>query len=178
MPHSPLHLERLNELDRADFARELGFVFEGPPWIAELAWADRPFASLEQLHAALVRAMEDAPAEQKVALIRAHPDLVGRAALAGTLTPESTGEQAAAGLDNLSAEDIAAFNDLNARYRDRFGFPFVICARENKKASILAGFAERLTHSRDEEIAAALREVAKIARLRLLDRLAPTAAQG
>lgn len=178
MAHPPLDLVHLNGLDRDEFTRELGFVFEGPPWIVERAWDDRPFASVEQLHAALVRVMEAAPAEQQVALIRAHPDLVGRAALAGTLTPESTGEQAAAGLNNLSAEDIAAFNDLNARYHARFGFPFVICARENKKASILAGFAERLTHSRDEEIAAALREVAKIARLRLLDRLAPTAAQG
>ncbi|HYF62725.1 MAG TPA: 2-oxo-4-hydroxy-4-carboxy-5-ureidoimidazoline decarboxylase [Herpetosiphonaceae bacterium] len=178
MPHPPIDLEWLNGLTREDFARELGFVFEGPPWIVEQAWEDRPFDDPDQLLAALVAVMERAPAEQKVALIRAHPDLVGRAALAGTLTPESTGEQAAAGLGNLAAEDIAAFNDLNARYHDRFGFPFVICARENKKASILAGFAERLTHSRDEEIAAALREVAKIARLRLLDRLAPTAGQG
>lgn len=178
MPHAPLRLDQLNDLDRADFVSELGFVFEGPPWIVERAWDARPFDSLEQLHAALVQVMEEAPAEQQVALIRAHPDLVGRAALAGTLTPESTGEQAAAGLNNLSAEEIATFNNLNAQYHARFGFPFVICARENKKASILAGFAERLTHSRDEEIAAALREVAKIARLRLLDRLAPTAAQG
>ena len=78
----------------------------------------------------------------------------------------------------LNATQIATFNDLNARYHARFCFTLVICARENKKASILAGFAERLTHSRDEEIAAALREIAKIARLRLLDRLAPTAAEG
>jgi 2-oxo-4-hydroxy-4-carboxy-5-ureidoimidazoline decarboxylase len=178
MPHTPLSLDRLNDLDQAEFVQRLGFVFEGPPWIVERAWARRPFGDLDGLHAALVRVMEDAPEEQKVALIRAHPDLVGRAALAGTLTPESTGEQAAAGLGSLSSAEIATFNDLNARYHARFGFPFVICARENKKASILAGFAERLTHSRDEEIAAALREVAKIARLRLLDRLGPTAAEG
>jgi 2-oxo-4-hydroxy-4-carboxy-5-ureidoimidazoline decarboxylase len=178
MPDSPLSLDRLNDLDRDEFIQRLGFVFEGPPWIVERAWGSRPFGDLDALHAALVGVMEAAPEEQKVALIRAHPDLVGRAALAGTLTPESTGEQAAAGLGSLSSAEIATFNDLNARYHARFGFPFVICARENKKASILAGFAERLTHSRDEEIAAALREIAKIARLRLLDRLEPTAAEG
>ena len=103
---------------------------------------------------------------------RAHPDLVGKAALAGTLTPESTREQSSAGLDRLSAEEIATFTRLNQAYKDKFGFPFVICARQNKKDSILAGFARRLDNSRAEEIAAALGEIAKISYLRLLDKVA------
>jgi 2-oxo-4-hydroxy-4-carboxy-5-ureidoimidazoline decarboxylase len=112
--------------------------------------------------------------ERQVALLRAHPDLVGRAALAGTLGAASTQEQAAAGLDHLSPGEVAAFQRLNAQYRVKFGFPFVICARENKKASILAGFAARMGNPREQEIAAALAEVAKICRLRLLDAVTET----
>jgi 2-oxo-4-hydroxy-4-carboxy-5-ureidoimidazoline decarboxylase len=117
--------------------------------------------------------MRAAPVERQVALIRAHPDLVGRAALAGTLTPESAGEQAAAGLDRLTPDEVATFTQLNATYRDRFGFPFVICARGNKKESILAGFDGRLDNTREREIATALDEIAKIAHFRLLDIVGP-----
>jgi OHCU decarboxylase len=113
--------------------------------------------------------MYTAPIEQKIALIQSHPDLVGRAALAGTLTPASTNEQASAGLDRLSPAEIATFTRFNAEYRARYGFPFVICARENKKESILAGFEVRLQHTREEEIEVALAEVAKICALRLRD---------
>jgi OHCU decarboxylase len=167
----PLTFSQLNSLDHAAFVEQLGFVFEGPPWIVAQAWAARPFSSHDQLHQALCQVMYAAAESQQIALIRAHPDLVGRAALAGTLTPESTGEQAAAGLGGLSADEIATFNRLNQAYRERFEFPFVICARENKKASILAGFAARLANTRSAEIETALHEIAKIARLRLLDRI-------
>jgi 2-oxo-4-hydroxy-4-carboxy-5-ureidoimidazoline decarboxylase len=126
------------------------------------------------LHQSLCAVMYRAPVEQQIALIRAHPDLVGRAALTGSLTPESASEQAAAGLDQLSSEEIATFGELNQRYRTTFGFPFVICARENKKASILAGFATRLHNSREQEIATALQEIAKIADLRLRDAILDT----
>jgi OHCU decarboxylase len=146
-----------------------GGVFEHSPWIAAAGWQARPFAGVEGLHSALCAVMYGASAERQVALIREHPDLVGRAAREGGLTSASTGEQAAAGLDRLSAEEIAQFEELNAAYRDRFDFPFVICARENKKESILAGFDARLGNSREAEIATALGEIAKIARLRLLD---------
>lgn len=173
MSPTPLSLEQLNGLERAAFVERLNFVFEGPPWIVERCWARRPFASVGQLHQALCEVMRGAGEDEQVALIKAHPDLVGRAALAGTLTPESTGEQAAAGLDALSPAEIAAFADYNRRYHDRFDFPFVICARENKKASILAGFERRLANDRAQEIANALDEVAKIARLRLFDRITP-----
>ncbi len=162
-------LERLNALDRPDFVEALGGIFEGPPWIVTEAWVARPFTDVDALYSALCRVMYAAPIERTVALIRAHPDLVGRAARTGTLGPASTAEQAAAGLNDLTADEIATFERLNADYQQRFGFPFVICARENKKESILAGFAARMRNTREQEITTALDEIAKICRLRLLD---------
>ena len=162
-------LRELNHFDQDAFVVALGHLFEGPPWIVREAWAARPFRSRDQLHAALCAIMYAAAQERQIALLRAHPDLVGRAALAGTLSAASTHEQAAAGLDRLTPGEIATFNRLNATYQARFGFPFVICARENKKESILAGFATRLRNAREQEIAIALGEVAKICRLRLRD---------
>lgn len=162
-------ITELNELDRADFTRVVGPVFEHSPWIAETAWANRPFASVAHLHRALCQAVREAGQEKQLALIRAHPDLVGRAALSGTLTRESSGEQASAGLNALSPVEIAWFQKQNAAYREKFEFPFVICARLNKKEAILAGFERRLGNSRSEEITAALEEIFKIAELRLRD---------
>ena len=162
-------LQEINALARDGFVHALCSLFEGPPWIATAAWLERPFVSVDRLYQALCAVMYAAPLAQKIALIQAHPDLVGRAALAGTLTPASTNEQASAGLDRLTSLEIATFTRFNAEYRDRYGFPFVICARENKKASILAGFEVRLQHTREEEIEVALVEIAKICALRLLD---------
>lgn len=169
MPTARIAVSDLNALDQESFVAALDTIFEGPPWIVGTAWQERPFADLADLHRALYAVMQSAPVEQQIALIRAHPDLVGKAALAGSLTPESTSEQAAAGLDRLTAEEIATFQELNRRYHERFGFPFVICARENKKASILAGFTTRLENTREQEIATALQEIAKIGYLRLRD---------
>jgi 2-oxo-4-hydroxy-4-carboxy-5-ureidoimidazoline decarboxylase len=169
MSAQQLTLQDVNAFDQEHFVVALHALFEGPPWIVAQSWHARPFASLAQLHQALCNVMLSASTEQKVALLQAHPDLVGRAALAGTLTPESTSEQASAGLDQLSPTEIATFTQLNQAYRNRFGFPFVICARENKKASILAGFSTRLEHSRTQEIEIALAEVAKICFFRLHD---------
>ena len=166
-------LEAINAYDRDQFVATLGFLFEGSPWIAAETWPARPFASLEQLHRALCTTIERAPVEHQVALIRAHPDLAGKAAIAGELTPESAREQSSAGLSSLSSHEFATFTRLNTAYREKFGFPFVICAREHTKASILAQFAARLAHERGQEIAAALGEIAKIARLRLLDTVQP-----
>ena len=164
-----ISLERLNTLDQSDFVAALAGIFEGPPWIVSDAWAARPFSDVDVLYSALCRVMYAAPIERMVALIQAHPDLVGRAARTGTLRPASTAEQAAAGLNDLTADEIATFERLNAEYQQRFGFPFVICARENKKESILAGFDARMRNTREQEIATALDEIAKICRLRLLD---------
>jgi 2-oxo-4-hydroxy-4-carboxy-5-ureidoimidazoline decarboxylase len=162
-------ISQLNNLNIGDFISLVGPVFEHSPWIAEETWPHRPFSSVENLHAALCQTVREAPPEKQLALIRAHPDLVGRAALAGTLTRESTGEQASAGLNTLSPAEITLFQKQNAAYRKQFGFPFVICARLNKKAAILAGFEHRLKNSPPQEIQAALGEIFKIAELRLRD---------
>jgi 2-oxo-4-hydroxy-4-carboxy-5-ureidoimidazoline decarboxylase len=161
----------LNNLDQDEFVRRLGFLFEGSPWIVAEAWHERPFTGRADLHRELCAVVQRAPLELQIALISSHPDLVGQAALAGTLTRQSTAEQAAAGLDpnRLSSEEVAAFTVLNSVYRDNFGFPFVICARENKKESILAGLKARLGNTRDEEIATALGEIEKICYYRLAD---------
>ena len=171
MTASRLSLTELNTADRATFQAALAPLFEGAPaWVAR-AWEAQPFADLDSLHDALTATMLAASAEEQVALIQAHPDLVGKAALAGTLTPSSTAEQAAAGLDRLTPEEIAQFTAYNAAYRAQFGFPFVICARENRKESILAAFPARLGNTRPAEITTALREIAKIVWLRLQDRV-------
>jgi 2-oxo-4-hydroxy-4-carboxy-5-ureidoimidazoline decarboxylase len=163
-----LNVEQLNALDRHEFVRALAPVFEHSPWIGARTEAKRPFANRAELQAALCDTVMKARNDEKLCLIRAHPDLVGGA----TLTSESQSEQAAAGLGNLSAEEIAQFQKYNAAYRERFGFPFVICARENKKAAILAAFPQRLQNSREQEIEIALREIFKIAELRLKDLIA------
>ena len=164
-----ISLSNLNTLTNAEFVRVVGPVFEHSPWIAEATWAKRPFASVEDLHQALSETVQAAGEENQLALIRAHPDLVGRLALAGQLTKESTGEQANAGLDKLSPEEVELFQTNNAAYKAKFGFPFVICARLNKKEAILNGFKLRLQNSREQEMQAALEEIFKIAELRLRD---------
>jgi len=162
-------LAELNFVSRDEFVRFVGSVFEGSPWIAEETWTKRPFRDPSQLHTALCETVRTAGVKKQLALICAHPDLVGRAALAGTLSPESNREQATAGLVNLTVDEIATFKRLNQTYREKFGFPFVICARLNKKDAILNGFRLRLQHSREEEMKAALEEIYKIAYLRLQD---------
>jgi len=162
-------LTQLNSLSLDEFVRIVGPVFEHSPWIVEAAWAKRPFVTVEALHAALCEIVRAAGEEKQLALIRAHPDLVGKLALVGQLTKESTGEQASAGLDRLTAEEVVLFQQNNAAYQAKFGFPFVICARLNKKEAILNGFRVRLQNAREQEIQAALAEIFKIAELRLRD---------
>lgn len=162
-------IDELNALDRAGFVSAVGGVFEGSPWIAERAWDRRPFRDRDELHHALCAVLDEAAPGEKLALIRAHPDLVGGAARAGTLTPESAREQGSAGLDRLTPAEIARFDDLNRKYREKFGFPFVICVRENRKEGILRGFAERLPNDRAAEIRVALEQIGRIAGLRIAD---------
>lgn len=169
MPTEPLTLAQVNALDRPDFVARFGFLFEGSPWIVEQTWPARPFADLDHLHRALCATMYAAPLDRQIALIRAHPDLAGKAAIAGVLTPESAREQSSAGLNQLAPEEFARFTQLNQAYRDRFAFPFIVCAREHTKTSILDSFVARLEHTREQEMQTALGEIAKIARLRLLD---------
>ena len=149
-----------------------GGVFEESPWIAETAWERRPFGSVDGLHRELVRVVDEAPGGKRLELIRAHPDLAGKAAIAGDLTPESTREQLAAGLDRLTPEQYERITALTAAYRERFGFPFVVCAREHTPDSIIVTAARRLEADPDDEEQTALSEIAKIARLRLADLVA------
>jgi OHCU decarboxylase len=167
--HRRSALQDAVRLDRDAFVARFGGVFEATPWIAGAAWDAGPFASVAALHAAMVAAVAAAPREARVALIRAHPDLAGKAAIAGALTPESTREQAAAGLDRLTPAQHADIVALTAEYRGRFGFPFVVCAREHTADSIIATARARLAHDPDEEERTALAEIAKIAELRLAD---------
>jgi OHCU decarboxylase len=153
----------------AAFVERYGPLFEHSPWVAERAWEKRPFEDRDDLHAKLCEAMYEAPREQQLQLIRAHPDLAGRAAVEGTLTPDSRREQSSAGLDRLSPGEYEAFTRTNTAYRERFGFPFVVCVREHDKASILATAEARLQHDPEQEVRTALDEIAKIARLRLQD---------
>jgi len=149
------------------FVARYGAIFERSPWVARAAWPRAPFASVDELHGAMVAAVRAAPREDQLALIRAHPELAGREAAAGELTGASTREQASAGLNRLTASELDSWRALNRAYFDRFGFPLVVCVREHTKASILAWAQERLANDPDEEVEIALEEIAKIARLRL-----------
>ena len=162
-----LTLPDVNRMSLPDFRHALGGVFEHSPWIAERAWAACPFASLEALHAAMTRVVRDASREEQLALLRAHPDLAGRAARAGNLSAASLAEQSSAGLDRLTDEEHERFGRLNAGYREKFGFPFIIAVSKQDKAAILAAFERRLGNTVEKEIEAALAQVFDIARLRL-----------
>jgi len=166
-------LAELNQSDRPTFVAALGHLFEHSPWVAEETWPKRPFATREELHAALCTTMRAATYERQLALIRAHPDLAGRLAQQKKLTAESTREQAAAGLDQLTDAELAAFTRQNETYKKRFGFPFIICARLNAKAAILTAMESRVTNLPGEEFATALGEIEKIAWLRLQDAVQP-----
>jgi OHCU decarboxylase len=162
-------IAELNAFSEDDFVAAVGFAFEDSPWIARAAAAKRPFRDAADMHEQMVGVVSAAGNDAHVALIAAHPDLAGRVAREGRLTAASTAEQAGAGLNAPTPAEIARFDADNGAYRERFGFPFVICARENTKASILGALARRRTNDRATEIATALAEIAKIARLRIED---------
>jgi len=162
-------MDTVDRLDHDAFLARFGGVFEQSPWVAERAWAARPFGSLDALHHTMVEAVERAPRDVQLALIRAHPDLAANV----SLTAESEREQAAAGLDALTPEQFERITWLTTAYRARFGFPFIVCAREHTPDSIIAAAERRTASGPDEEEKTALSEIAKIARLRLADLVAP-----
>jgi len=139
-------------------------LFEHSPWVEARADAA---ASSGDRHADLMAVVHAASADEQLALIRAHPELAGKAAIDRTLTEASAAEQSSAGLDQLTPEEFSRFHTLNAAYRERFGFPFIICVRLTDKAGILAAMERRLDNDRDAEIATALAEIGHIVRLRL-----------
>ncbi len=171
LPVRPEHIVGLEPVAVSVSLAELGGLFEHSRWVAETAWDRRPFHTVDELEAALEAAMREAPPERQLGLIRAHPELAGREADERRLTRESSDEQSAAGLDRLTPAELQALRDLNCRYRERFGFPLIVCVREHTKESILSWGTARLEHSHEQEIEIALGEIAKIARLRLADLL-------
>lgn len=160
-------LTEINQLSREAFVEAVGWVFEHSPWIAAQAWESRPWQHLEALHRAMVRCVEDAPLEAKLALIRAHPDLGSRAQMAQA----SVREQKGAGLDSLSAEELARIKRLNQQYTQKFGFPFILAVKGKTKHDVFAAMEARLDHSPEAELQTALEEIYKIAHFRLADLL-------
>ncbi len=158
-----MDVQTLNECDRSEFVRVLGEIFEHSPWVAEGVVDDRPFAARADLHGAMVAVVRRADPEAHLTLIRAHPDLGARV----RLSTSSTAEQASAGLDQMPETEFRRFHDLNSRYRERFGFPFIIAVRDTTRAGILEAFERRLGNNRDEEIRTALEQIERIAEIRL-----------
>ena len=161
-----ISMATVNALPREAFVARLGGIYEHSPWVAEGAWDARPFADLDALHGAMQAVVRAAPAARQQALIDAHPELLGRLE-AALLTESSRAEQAAAGLDRCTAGEKARMRELNARYRAKFGFPFVVAVRGLDWAGIIARMERRLANDRDTERATALDEIGRIARRRL-----------
>ncbi len=159
-------LAQLNARDREGFVEAVGWVFEHSPWVAERAWARRPFATLDELHAALTAEVAGVGADEQLALVRAHPDLGARAG-PQKLSGASTAEQAAAGLDSLMPGEFEHLRLLNMAYRKKFGFPFLYAVKGSTKHDILKALEVRLASSRENELSEALRQVYRIARFRL-----------
>jgi 2-oxo-4-hydroxy-4-carboxy-5-ureidoimidazoline decarboxylase len=160
-------LDELNARDHRGFVLALERIFEHSPWVPEAARQRRPFASFEALYRALVDAMRGAGLEAQLRLVRSHPELSGRAAPAEALTLDSRAEQADAGLDRCSPEELARLRDLDRAYRTKFGFPFVIAVRGLDRATILERLAERLERDRAIELEEALQQIERIAWFRL-----------
>ncbi|HTS52518.1 MAG TPA: 2-oxo-4-hydroxy-4-carboxy-5-ureidoimidazoline decarboxylase [Burkholderiales bacterium] len=163
----PLTLERINAMTPQAFLAALGGVFEHSAWIAERAFAARPFASVAALHEAMVDAVRKAPRQQQLALLNAHPELAGREAQAGALTTSSTAEQASAGLNALKRDEMQTLAHWNREYREKFGFPFIIAVRRHMKDSIFKELQRRLASDPQTELDACLDQVYLITRLRL-----------
>lgn len=159
----------LSATTRAEFAATLDGIFEHSPWVAQSAWDDRPFASVLALHDAMCQAVIEAGEGPQLALIRAHPELAGKAAVRGELTAESTREQAGAGLDLCSADEFARLQALNEAYKVKFGFPYILAVRGHTRTTIIENFAQRLENSRADEIEECLRQIFRIAEFRLQD---------
>ena len=159
-------VDALNGLTRPDFVKRLGGIYEHSAWVAERAFAARPFASLDALHAAMQGAMEDASHDEQLALVRAHPELLGKLQ-AAQLTESSRSEQVSAGLDRCTSAQKARMQALNRAYREKFDFPFIVAVRGLDWAGIIERVEARLKSSREVEFATALGEIGRIARSRL-----------
>jgi 2-oxo-4-hydroxy-4-carboxy-5-ureidoimidazoline decarboxylase len=166
-------LAEINAMTPARFTDCFADVAEKAPWVADLAAKARPFSSRDAMIETFVKAVRNANSEAQLALLRAHPDLAGRAARAGAITADSHREQSAAGLDSLDPEEFVRFTALNERYRTSFGFPFIFAVKGATKQQILAAFESRLGNSPEVELATALSQVLRIIRFRLEERVLP-----
>ena len=160
-------LAELNGRDRRGFVVALGGIFEDSPWVAEAAWPRHPFETLDALYRAMVDAVRAVADNAQLALIRAHPELAGKAAVRGKLTADSRAEQSGAGLDQCSPQEFARLQELNRAYNAKFGFPFIIAVKGLDRAAIIKRFTERLERDRAAEFEEALQQIARIAWLRL-----------
>jgi 2-oxo-4-hydroxy-4-carboxy-5-ureidoimidazoline decarboxylase len=161
-------LDYLNTCAADAFVAALGDIFEHSPWVAEAAAARRPFPTVSALHDAMVDAVRAAPAGRKLAFLQAHPELGSKLGRTPVLTQASRDEQGNLGLDRLSDEEFERFNHLNGLYREKFGFPFIICVGRHTRDSILRQFERRVEHQKDEEFDSAINEIGMITRLRLV----------
>lgn len=160
-------IDDVNAMDRATFGRRIGPTFERAPWVADAAWDRRPFADPGALHAALFDVVASAPAEARLAFLNGHPDLAGKEAEEGSMTRESVGEQASAGLDALTKAEVAEIRSLNAAYREKHGFPFIVAVRRHTKAEILAALHRRVACDTTAEADEAMRQIGFITRGRV-----------
>ena len=160
-------LETINRIDRHDFVELLGGIYEHSSWVAAEVFELRPFTSIEQLHQHMAAIVAGASEDHRLNLLRAHPELAGKAAVRGDLTAESKREQAGAGLDQCSPEELEQIQHYNQAYLDKFYFPFIIAVTGLDRQQIIAAMAERLDNRHDIEFETALAEVDKIARIRL-----------
>lgn len=163
----PVRMSEINAMPPPEFVAALGGVFEHSPWIAERAFAKRPYVDTAALHAAMVDVVRGASRDEQLDLLRAHPELAGREAQTGTLTADSTAEQRSAGLDALTREEMERVSALNRAYRERFTFPFIIAVRRHTKDGIFAEFERRLGNDAESERLECLEQVSIITRLRL-----------
>ena len=164
---SQKNLSDLNACSKDDFVAVLANIFEYSPWIAEHAASARPFAGVKQLFDAMKAALDRAPSELRLALIKAHPDLASKTQRAAGLTAESSAEQNSAGLDRLSDAEYVAFERVNNAYRAKFGFPYIVCVRRHTRDSILRDFERRLPNDAKSEMQASIEEICRIAALRV-----------
>jgi len=160
-------IDEVNAMSPGEFRSAFGHLYEHSPWVVEEAAGERPLADFHAMLAALNAVVDTASEGKQLALLRAHPELAGKAAIDRTLTGASTEEQASAGLDRMTPEEYETFHARNAAYRKRFDFPFIICVRLTNKPGILSAMESRLRNSREQEFRTALDEVSKIVRLRL-----------
>ena len=169
----PMTVATVNGLPLSAFVADFGDVAENSPWVAEGAAALRPYASREAMIAAFAEVVAKAPEAQQLALIRSHPDLAGRAAMVGEMAAESKREQTGAGLDALTPAEFRRFTELNTRYRDTFGFPFIFAVKGATKSQILEAFEARIDNPRPKEFVTALAEISRIVRFRIEQRVRP-----